>query len=76
MLHVIPQHQFLLTRVEIHLLVHPLGNRMPVQVMLEQRQGNDQRQQPLPVVLDEAQELQPTFGRPCRRSTGDSSGSP
>jgi hypothetical protein len=45
-------------------------------VMFEQRQGHDQWYQPLPVVLDETQELQPTAGRPCLRSTGDSSGSP
>jgi hypothetical protein len=36
-------------------------------VVLEQRQGYDQRQQPLPVVLDEAQKPQPTEGRPCLR---------
>ena len=31
------------------------------------RQGHDQRKQPLPVVLDKAQQLQPTAGRPCLR---------
>jgi hypothetical protein len=41
-------------------------------VVLEQRQGHDQRHQPLPVVLDEAQELQPTAGRPCLHSIDDS----
>jgi hypothetical protein len=45
-------------------------------VVLQQRQRHDQRHQPLPAVLDETQELQPTAGRPCLRSTGDSSGSP
>jgi hypothetical protein len=34
-LHVIPQHQLLGIRMQIHLLVHPLGNRIAVQVMLE-----------------------------------------
>ena len=34
-LHVIPQHQLLGIRVQVHLLVHPVGNRMPVEVMLE-----------------------------------------
>jgi hypothetical protein len=32
---VIPQHQLLRVRMQVHLLVHPLGHRMPVQVMLE-----------------------------------------
>jgi hypothetical protein len=45
-------------------------------VMLEQRQRHDQRQQPLPVVLDEAQQLQPALGRRCPHWTGDSSGGP
>ncbi len=31
MLHVIPQHELLEVRMEVHLLVHPVGNRMPVQ---------------------------------------------
>jgi hypothetical protein len=53
----IAQHQLLGIRIQIHLLVHPAGNWMPVQVMLEQRQRHNQRHQPLPVVLDEAQEL-------------------
>jgi hypothetical protein len=56
-LHVIAQHQLFGIRIQIHLLVYPLGHRVPVQVMLEQRQRHDQRQQPLPVVLDEAQEF-------------------
>jgi hypothetical protein len=55
---------------------HPVGYWMPVQVMLEQRQRHDRRYQPLTVVLDEAQELQPTFGRSCLRWTGPSSDSP
>jgi hypothetical protein len=46
---------------------------MPVCVVLEQRQRRNQRHQPLPVVLDEAQQLDPTegtptFGRRCLRS--------
>jgi hypothetical protein len=50
-------------------------------MMLEQCKRHDQRYQPLPVVLDEAQELQrtkgnPTGGRPCPHWTGDSSGNP
>ena len=79
----IPQHQLLRVRMQIHLLVyptlrwappqstgtgkHPLGNRIAVQVVLQQRQGHDQWQQSLAVFLDEAQELQPTAGRPCLR---------
>jgi hypothetical protein len=59
---------------------HPFHHRMPVhelaQPVLEQRQRHDQRYQPLPVVLDEAQELQPTAGRPCPHWTGGSSSSP
>ena len=43
--------------MEVDLLVHPVGNRIAVQVMLEQRQRHDQRHQPLAVVLDETQEL-------------------
>ncbi len=31
----IPQHQFLGARMEAHLPVHPVPNRMPVQWMLE-----------------------------------------
>ena len=34
-LHVIPQHQLLGIRMQVHLLVHPVGNRMPVEMMLE-----------------------------------------
>jgi hypothetical protein len=34
-LHVVPQHQLLGVGVEIHLLVHPLRHRMPVQMVLE-----------------------------------------
>jgi hypothetical protein len=33
------------------------GHRVAAQVMLEQRQGHDQRQQALPIVLDEAQQF-------------------
>jgi hypothetical protein len=62
--------------MEGHLLVDPLGCRVAVQVVLQQRQRHNQRQQALPVVLDEAQELQPTADRHCRCPTGDSSGSP
>jgi hypothetical protein len=40
------------------------------------RQGHDQRQQPLPVNLDEAQQLQPTAGRRCPHWKGGSSGTP
>ena len=32
---VMAQHQLLGARVEVDLLVHPVGHRMPVQVMLE-----------------------------------------
>jgi hypothetical protein len=56
-LHVVPQHEFLGIRMEIDLLVHPLRHRVAVQVMLQERQRHDQRRQPPPVVLDEAQEL-------------------
>jgi hypothetical protein len=31
----IPQHQLLGVGMQINLLVHPVGNRVPVQVMLE-----------------------------------------
>jgi hypothetical protein len=34
-LHVIPQHEFLRVRMEVYLLVYPVRNRMPVQMMLE-----------------------------------------
>ena len=34
-LHVIAQHQFLGVGMQIHLLVHPVGHREAVQVMLE-----------------------------------------
>jgi hypothetical protein len=54
---VIPQHQLLRVGVQIHLLVHPLGHRVTVQVVIEQRQGHDQWHQTLPIVLDKAQEL-------------------
>jgi hypothetical protein len=51
--------------MQIHLHVHPryaryrhpVGHRMPVQVVLQQCERDDQRHHPLPVVLDEAQEL-------------------
>jgi hypothetical protein len=43
--------------MEVDLLMHPVGHRMPVQVMLEQRQRYDQWHQSLAVVLDEAQKL-------------------
>ena len=59
-LHVISQHQFLGVWMEVHLLVyptlrwapqqgtgtgkHPLGHRVAAQVMLQQREGHDQRQ--------------------------------
>jgi hypothetical protein len=69
----IPQHELLGVGMQVHLLVHPVGYRVAVQVVLKERQGHDQRQQPLAVVLDKAQELQPTvgaptLGRPCLRS--------
>lgn len=72
--HVIAQHQLLGIRMEVHLLMHLVGHRIAAQVMLEQRQGHDQRYQALAVVLDEAQEFQPTTGRPCLRWRGGSSG--
>ena len=64
-LHVIPQHRLLGIRMDVHLLryprcaryKHPVGHRIAVQVMLEQCQGQDQRDRPLSVVLDETQEL-------------------
>jgi hypothetical protein len=31
----IAQHQLFRIRMQVHLLVHPIGNRMPVQVMLQ-----------------------------------------
>jgi hypothetical protein len=31
----IPQHQLLGIRMQVDLLVHPVGHRMPVQMMLE-----------------------------------------
>jgi hypothetical protein len=54
---VVPQHQLLGIRMQIHLLVYPLRHRIAVQVMLEQCQRHDQRQQALPVVLDQTEEL-------------------
>jgi hypothetical protein len=54
----------------------PVGNRIAAQVMLEQFERHDQRQQPLAVVFDEAQELRLTKGRPCPRWRGGSLGSP
>ena len=53
----VAQHQFLRIRVEVNLLMHPVRDRVAVQVVLEQRQGHDQRHHPLPIVLDEAQKL-------------------
>ena len=58
-------HQLFGVRVEVDLLVHPrcarrrypVGHREAVQVMLQERQRHDQRNQPLPVVLDEAHQL-------------------
>jgi hypothetical protein len=43
--------------MEVNLLVYPLRHRIAVQVMLEQCQRHDQRQQALPVVLDQTEEL-------------------
>jgi hypothetical protein len=34
-LHVIPQHEFFGVRMEVRLLVHPVGHRIAAQVMLE-----------------------------------------
>ena len=56
-LHVIPQHQLLGVRMQVNLLVHPLGHRVAVQVMLEERQRHNEGRQALAVVLHEAQEL-------------------
>jgi hypothetical protein len=43
-LHVVPQHQILGIRMQLHLLVHPLRHRIAVQMMLDQRQRHDQQQ--------------------------------
>ena len=48
-LHVSPQHQLLGVRMQVHLLVYPVGHRVAAQVVLEQGQGYDQRHQPLAV---------------------------
>jgi hypothetical protein len=72
----ISQHQLLGIRMEVNLLVYPVRHRKAVQEVLQERQRHDQRHQPLSVVLAATQELQPTAGRPCLRSTSDSSGSP
>ena len=56
-LNMIPQHQLLGVWMQVHLLVYPVRHRIAVQVVLEQRQGHDQRYQSLAVVLDEAQEF-------------------
>ena len=56
-LHMITQHQLFWIRMQIDLLVDALRHRMAPQMMLEQRQGDDQWQQLLTVVLDKAQEL-------------------
>ena len=55
--HAIPQHQLLGVRMQVDMLVHPLGHRVAAQMMFEQGRRHDQRHQPLPVVLDEAQKL-------------------
>ena len=39
--------------MQIHLLPHPLWNRMPPQVVLQQRKRHDQRHQLIPVILDQ-----------------------
>ena len=74
-LDVIPQHQRLRVGMQSHLLLHPVGQRVAVheleQPVLEQRQRYVQRHQPLTVVLDEVQKLQPTGGRPCPRWRGE-----
>jgi hypothetical protein len=58
----VSQHQPLGVRLQIHVLVHPVGNRLPVQVMLEQRhQRHAQRKQPLQEVLDDAPKLLPVL---------------
>ena len=72
----VPQHELLGVRMQVDLLVHPVGNRIAVQVVLQERQGHDQRHHPQAVVLDEAQELQPTAGGPCHHLRGGSSVSP
>ena len=53
----IPQHELLRVRMQMHLLVNPVRHWVAVQVVLPQRQGHDQWQQSLAVVLYEAQEL-------------------
>jgi hypothetical protein len=83
----IAQHQLFGVRMQVHLLVHPVGHRMPVQgraplarTLAEAAATSGGAasavthtgvsvllHQPLAVVLDEAQELQPTCGRPCLR---------
>jgi hypothetical protein len=54
---VIAQHELLGIRMQVYLLVYPVGHRVAVQVMLEQGQGHDQGHKSLPVVLDETREL-------------------
>jgi hypothetical protein len=49
--------------MEVHLLVQPLRHRTAVQVVLQLRHRHVQRQQPPPVVLDEA-DRSITVGRP------------
>ena len=56
-LHMIPQHQLLRIRPQVHLLPHPLRHRMPPQVVLEQGEWHDQRHQLVPVVFDQPQQL-------------------
>jgi hypothetical protein len=53
----IAQYQLLGIRMQIHLLMHPVGNQMPVQVLLVPLTLHKQRRQPLLVVFNEAQEL-------------------
>ena len=67
----IAQFQFAGMRVQVDLPLQ-IGLIILADKMVEQGDRNDQRQQALPIVLDEAQELQPTAGRPCRRSRSDS----
>ena len=43
----IPQHQLFRIRMQIHLLVHPLRHQVLLQVMLEQRQGQNKQPKPL-----------------------------
>ena len=50
----IPQHELLGGGMEAHLLVHPVGHRITVQVMLQQCQGLDSRHQPLAAVFSPA----------------------